>query len=509
MIRYYLGEDPILENVETMHLVDDAICAAMPCAAAATWCSSESTARAAKPLIRPTATGAELDDLARVVEANPRRSMDQRLVAGSTYPTWVDDAMQRRHVDLRPFAVNDGRGRGGASRRPDPGRAPRRRRRGQLEPGEEGPRTPGLSAVTLQAAPATPPTRSPAAGPRWTSGPRGDDELGVQQQQQQQQQQRQQQEQERPQRDAHGTTAGSADMTSALLSHLVARLDLLGRALHRATPRGPPRPADVLVHQALEQSDDEGSSAARRLTAVMGLPDSGTETLWQATERLATRTRQPLLHCRCVGWGEGERRGGTPPRRPRRVLGAPSTPPGAAADAMGHRREVARSTSRTSRSSAQGMMGLADTMMSRDQTWLFFTLGRCFSSGPTSWPASWPPSTEEEKSSTAVWSCFLRSCGGYEPYLRLSQGVVEPGRVLDFLLRDQPLSSFSFCVTDPHRGCLGGTRRGAPGHLGRPAGPDRPGTSGAGIFSAGDAGTRDINITSCGSRRPPPLSATR
>ena len=28
--------------------------------------------------------------------------------------------------------------------------------------------------------------------------------------------------------------------------------------------------------------------AARRLLAVMGLPDSGTETLWQATERLAT-----------------------------------------------------------------------------------------------------------------------------------------------------------------------------------------------------------------------------
>ena len=40
---------------------------------------------------------------------------------------------------------------------------------------------------------------------------------------------------------------------------------------------------------------------------------------------------------------------------------------------------------------------------------------------------------------------LLRSCGGYEPYLRLSQGVVEPDRVLDFLLRDRlfPRSAYA------------------------------------------------------------------
>jgi hypothetical protein len=40
---------------------------------------------------------------------------------------------------------------------------------------------------------------------------------------------------------------------------------------------------------------------------------------------------------------------------------------------------------------------------------------------------------------------LLRSCGGYEPYLRLSQGVVEPGRVLDFFLRDRlfPRSAYA------------------------------------------------------------------
>jgi uncharacterized circularly permuted ATP-grasp superfamily protein len=56
----------------------------------------------------PEATGAALDELALEVEADPRQWIAQRVVALSTSPTWVDDGMVRRHVDLRPFAVNDG-----------------------------------------------------------------------------------------------------------------------------------------------------------------------------------------------------------------------------------------------------------------------------------------------------------------------------------------------------------------------------------------------------------------
>jgi uncharacterized circularly permuted ATP-grasp superfamily protein len=59
-------------------------------------------------VIGTAATGAELDQLALEVEHDPRQWIAQRVVALSTSPTWVDNAMQRRHVDLRPFAVNDG-----------------------------------------------------------------------------------------------------------------------------------------------------------------------------------------------------------------------------------------------------------------------------------------------------------------------------------------------------------------------------------------------------------------
>ena len=90
-----------------------------------------------------------------------------------------------------------------------------------------------------------------------------------------------------------------------------------------------------------------------------------------------------------------------------------------------------------------GMMGLADTMMSRDQTWLFFTLGRCLER--TDVVARQLATVAFDQVFDSGLVMLLRSCGGYEPYLRLSQGVVEPGRVLDFLLRDRlfPRSAFA------------------------------------------------------------------
>jgi uncharacterized alpha-E superfamily protein len=81
--------------------------------------------------------------------------------------------------------------------------------------------------------------------------------------------------------------------------------------------------------------------------------------------------------------------------------------------------------------------------MSRDQTWLFFTLGRCLERTDVVARQLATVAFDEVFDSGLV--TLLRSCGGYEPYLRLSQGVVEPGRVLDFLLRDRlfPRSAFA------------------------------------------------------------------
>jgi uncharacterized circularly permuted ATP-grasp superfamily protein len=59
-------------------------------------------------VIGPHATPAELDVLREKVLEDPRAWIAQPVVQLSTVPTFVDGELGPRHVDLRPFAVNDG-----------------------------------------------------------------------------------------------------------------------------------------------------------------------------------------------------------------------------------------------------------------------------------------------------------------------------------------------------------------------------------------------------------------
>jgi uncharacterized circularly permuted ATP-grasp superfamily protein len=108
MIRYYLDEDPVLRNVDTFQLLDtdqrgDAL------AHRRELVFKQVDGSGGKGLVLgPFATDEELDEVCANVERAPRSWVAQRLVALSTSPTWVDHRMARRHVDLRPFAVNDG-----------------------------------------------------------------------------------------------------------------------------------------------------------------------------------------------------------------------------------------------------------------------------------------------------------------------------------------------------------------------------------------------------------------
>ena len=59
-------------------------------------------------MIGPAASQRKLDKLRSDVLANPRGWIAQPVVQLSTVPTMIDGAMRPRHVDLRPFAVNNG-----------------------------------------------------------------------------------------------------------------------------------------------------------------------------------------------------------------------------------------------------------------------------------------------------------------------------------------------------------------------------------------------------------------
>jgi uncharacterized circularly permuted ATP-grasp superfamily protein len=108
MVRFYLGEEPLLRNVDTYRLEDpdqlDHVLAHLD-------------ELVLKPVdasggygivIGPTATKRQLAVTRKEVLADPRRWIAQPVVALSTVPTFVDSELAPRHVDLRPFAVNNG-----------------------------------------------------------------------------------------------------------------------------------------------------------------------------------------------------------------------------------------------------------------------------------------------------------------------------------------------------------------------------------------------------------------
>ena len=59
-------------------------------------------------IIRPQASDAELAAVREQVLAAPRAWIAQELVLLSTSPAQLGDNLLPRHIDLRPFAVNDG-----------------------------------------------------------------------------------------------------------------------------------------------------------------------------------------------------------------------------------------------------------------------------------------------------------------------------------------------------------------------------------------------------------------
>jgi uncharacterized circularly permuted ATP-grasp superfamily protein len=108
LIEYYLGERPLLPSVATYRLEEPDV-------------RSECLARldqlVLKPVegsggsgivIGPHASEAELVAVRERVLAEPRAWIAQDTVLLSTSPAQLGDRLLPRHVDLRPFAVNDG-----------------------------------------------------------------------------------------------------------------------------------------------------------------------------------------------------------------------------------------------------------------------------------------------------------------------------------------------------------------------------------------------------------------
>jgi uncharacterized circularly permuted ATP-grasp superfamily protein len=106
MIRFYLGQSPIIGNVHTWMLrnADDRayVLAHLPELVV----KEVHGAGGYGMLIGPAATTAEIERFRLQIIATPERYIAQPTLALSTCPTFADAGISPRHVDLRPFVLS-------------------------------------------------------------------------------------------------------------------------------------------------------------------------------------------------------------------------------------------------------------------------------------------------------------------------------------------------------------------------------------------------------------------
>jgi uncharacterized circularly permuted ATP-grasp superfamily protein len=105
MIHYYLGEQPILENVETLLMTDDVqrdhVCQNLDKYVVKAVGESGGYGM----LIGPHSTREQRDEFRKRIQADPRNYIAQPTVALSTAPCFIDGHIEPRHVDLRPYVL--------------------------------------------------------------------------------------------------------------------------------------------------------------------------------------------------------------------------------------------------------------------------------------------------------------------------------------------------------------------------------------------------------------------
>ncbi len=106
MIRYYLSEDPILNNVETFSPLIPAEHDHIRAHASELVLKPANGSGGYGIVIGPQASRSELDDALDQIAAEPRNWIAQPLLEFSTIPTFDDTELQPRRADLRPFILS-------------------------------------------------------------------------------------------------------------------------------------------------------------------------------------------------------------------------------------------------------------------------------------------------------------------------------------------------------------------------------------------------------------------
>jgi uncharacterized circularly permuted ATP-grasp superfamily protein len=105
IIKYYLGEDPILDNVDTYILTDDASRQHVLANLDKLVVKAVGESGGYGMLIGPHSTEKEREEFARRIQADPRNYIAQPTLMLSRGPCFIDGQVEARHVDLRPYIL--------------------------------------------------------------------------------------------------------------------------------------------------------------------------------------------------------------------------------------------------------------------------------------------------------------------------------------------------------------------------------------------------------------------
>ncbi len=105
MIRYYLDEDPILPNVSSYMCADKKQRQHVLQNIENLVVKPANESGGYGMYIGPRETKRRTAEMKRLVRSNPRNYIAQPIVNLSTVPTLCENAIEPRHVDLRPFIL--------------------------------------------------------------------------------------------------------------------------------------------------------------------------------------------------------------------------------------------------------------------------------------------------------------------------------------------------------------------------------------------------------------------
>jgi uncharacterized circularly permuted ATP-grasp superfamily protein len=106
MIRFYLGEEPLIANVQTWILRRAADREYVLAHLAELVVKEVHGAGGYGMLIGPAATRAQIEEFRHKIRAAPERYIAQPTLALSTSPTFTERGLAPRHIDLRPFVLS-------------------------------------------------------------------------------------------------------------------------------------------------------------------------------------------------------------------------------------------------------------------------------------------------------------------------------------------------------------------------------------------------------------------